>query len=184
MRQFEHDFVDQLRIGPNDNQVGTIVFSNYGSVIFNLNAYNNKADILQSILNINYPSGSTNTADGLCKLVRYGFADGHGARPTSGAVFRIAIVMTDGKSNKESPECQWNTLQAAEAVHELSPPVLVYAIGVTSSVNDDELNAIASGPKFVTYIDSFDSHIIQETQESHVDEVCERGMLQSVCIIT
>ena len=175
MRQFEHDFVDQLRIGPNDNQVGTIVFSDYGSVIFNLNAYNNKVDILQSILNINYPGDSTNTADGLCKLVRYGFSDGHGARPTSGAVFRIAIVMTDGMSNKESSECQWNTLQAAEAVRELSPPVLVYAIGVTSSVNDDELNAIASGPKFVTYIDSFNSHIIQETQESHVDEVCERG---------
>ena len=110
MRQFEHDFVDQLRIGPNDNQVGTIVFSNYGNVTFNLNAYNNKVDILQSILNINYPSGSTNTADGLCKLVRYGFADGHGARPTSGAVFRIAIVMTDGKSNTKSHQNASGTL--------------------------------------------------------------------------
>jgi hypothetical protein len=177
VRQFEHDFVDQLRIGPNDNQVGTIVFSDYGSLIFSLNAYNNKADILSQILNINYPGSSTNTADGLCKLVRYGFADGHGARPTSGAVFRIAIVMTDGKSNEESSECQWNTLQAAEAVHELSPPVLVYAIGVTSSVNDEELNAIATSPDFVTYIHSFDPHIIQETQESHVDEVCKRATL-------
>ena len=176
VRQFEYDFVNQLRIGPNDNQVGTIVFSNYGSVIFYLNTYNNKADILNSISNLQYPSDSTNTADGLCQLVRYGFADGNGARPASGAVFRIAIVMTDGQSNEASSECQWNTLQAAAAVHELTPPVLVYAIGVTDNVNDDELNAIATSPDFVTYIDSFDPHIIQETQESHVDEVCKRGM--------
>ena len=175
VRQFEYDFVDQLRIGPNDNQVGTIVFSSVGSVDFYLNQYENKLDILNHISNIIYPAGGTNTADGLCKLVRYGFADGHGARPASGAVFRIAIVMTDGKSNQESSECQWNTSQAAAAVHELNPSVLVYAIGVTSSVNDEELNAIASSPNFVTYIDSFDQHIIQETQESHVDEVCKRG---------
>ena len=176
VKQFEYDFVDQLRIGPNDNQVGTIVFSEYGSVIFYLNTYNNKADILNSISNLYYPSGGTNTADGLCQLVRYGFADGNGTRPASGAVFRIAIVMTDGQSNEESYDCQWNTLQAAAAVHELTPPVLVYAIGVTSNVNDYELNAIATSPDFVTYINSFDPHIIQETQESHLDEVCERGI--------
>ena len=176
VRQFEHDFVEQLRVGPQDNQVGTIVFSGGGQVIFYLNTYNNGNDVFNRIQSLPYPGDSTNTADGLCKLVRYGFADGNGARPASGAVFRIAIVMTDGKSNEESSECQWNTLQAAEAVHELDPPVLVYVIGVTDSVNVNELNAIATSPDFVTHISSFDPHIIQEVQESHTDEVCRRGM--------
>ena len=175
VRQFEHDFVEQLTVGPQDNQVGTIVFSTASEVVFYLNTYDNSNDVLNQILAIPYPGGSTNTADGLCKLVRYGFADGNGARPASGAVFRIAIVMTDGRSNEESSECQWNTLQAAEAVHELDPPVLVYVIGVTDSVNVDELNAIATSPDFVTHISSFDPHIIQEVQESHTDEVCNRG---------
>ena len=187
VRQFEHDFVEQLRVGPQDNQVGTIVFSTASEVVFYLNTYDNSNDVLNQILAIPYPGGSTNTADGLCKLVRYGFADGNGARPASGAVFRIAIVMTDGKSNQESSECQWNTLQAAEAVHKLDPPVLVYVIGVTDSVNVNELNAIASShasdpdSKFVTYIDSFDPHDIQEVQESHADEVCKRGMFDVLC---
>ena len=176
VRQFEHDFVKQLRIGPDDNQVGTIVFSSTGNVIFYLNTYNTAEGVLNRILTLPYPGGGTNTADGLCKLVRYGFADGNGARPSSGAVFRIAIVMTDGKSNEESSECQWNTLQAAEAVHELKPPILVYVIGVTSNVNDAELKAIATAPDFVTYLDSFDQHIIQEAQENHADEVCKRGI--------
>ena len=166
----------QLRIGPDDNQVGTIVFSTFGSVILYLNTYNTTEGVLNHILTLPYPSDSTNTADGLCKLVRYWFADGNGARPSSGAVFRIAIVMTDGKSNRASTECQWDTLQAAEAVHELKPPVLVYVIGVTSNVNDAELNAIATASEFVTYLDSFDQHIIQEAQEKHADEVCKRGI--------
>ena len=40
--------------------------------------------------------------------------------------------MTDGMSNEQSTECQWDTLRAAGAVHKLSSPVLVYVIGVTA----------------------------------------------------
>ena len=175
VRQFEYDFVSQLDVGPQDNQVGTIIFSSGASVLFNLNTYENKSDILSAIQNIPYPSGSTNTPDGLCKLVRYGFTEENGARETSAAVFRVAIVMTDGQSNEESTECQWDTLQAAEAVHELRPTILVYVIGVTDNVNQQELEAIATSPEYVTYLNSFDRNIIQEAQEEHIYEVCKKG---------
>ena len=176
VRQFEYNFVSKLPIGPQDNQVGTIVFSDIGSVDFYLNTYANKTDMLNHISMLPYPGGSTNTPDGLCKLARYGFAEGNGARPSSAAVYRIAIVMTDGQSNEESSECQWNTLEAAEAVHQLSPPILVYVIGVTSNINVNELESIATSPDYVTYLDSFDKDILEETQESHSDEVCNRGL--------
>ena len=157
--------------------MGTIIFSDVGDVIFYLNTYVNKSDLLNHIDVLPYPDGSTNTPDGLCKLVRYGFAEGNGARPSSGAVYRVAIVMTDGQSNADSSECGWDTLQAAEAVHQLTPPILVYAIGVTDSINVAELEAIATSPKYVTFLDSFDRDILEEAQESHTDEVCKRGII-------
>lgn len=177
VRQFEREFVNNLIIGPKDNQVGTIVFSNVGSIAFHLNSYSNRSDVVGAIQIIPYPGGSTNTPDGLCQMVRHGFTEMNGARPTSAAVFRVAIVMTDGKSNEESSECQWNTLQAAEAVHALSPPVLVYVIGVTSNVNQQELEAIATSPDYITRLTSFNKDILQEVQEEHIDEVCKTGIV-------
>ena len=35
----------KMVIGPRDNQVGTIVFSTVGSIIFYLNSYNNTNDV-------------------------------------------------------------------------------------------------------------------------------------------
>lgn len=180
VRRFETEFVSNLEIGPQDNQVGTIVFSSVGSIAFYLNSYNNSNDVLSAIQTIPYPSGSTNTPDGLCQMVRHGFTEANGARPTSAAVFRVAIVMTDGKSNERSSECQWDTLQAAAAVHALSPPVLVYVIGVTQNVNQEELEAIATSPEDITYLDSFDKDILQEAQEEHIDEVCKTGTVYNL----
>ena len=177
VRQFAIEFVDNLIIGPKDNQVGTIVFSGVGRIAFSLNTYSNRSDVLGAIQTIPYPSGFTNTPDGLCKMVRHGFTELNGARPTSAAVFRVAIVITDGQSNRESSECQWNTLQAAKAVHALSPPVLVYVIGVTDYINKQELEAIATSPDYIAYLNSFNKDILQETQEDHVDKVCKTGIV-------
>ena len=175
VRTFEFDFVRNMEVGPNDNQIGTIMFSYTAQVVFYLNTYHNQSRMLNAIQNIDYPSGGTNTPDGLCKLIQYGFTEQNGARPPSASVFRVAVVMTDGRSNQESQECHWNTLQAAEALHKLTPPVLVFVIGVTSSVNQQELEAIASSPKYVTYLESFDSSILQEAQEEHIYAVCKTG---------
>ena len=177
VRKFEERFVKKMVIGPQDNQVGTIVFGSVGRVVFYLNSYDTANDVLNAIQAMPYPGGGTNIPDGLCKMVNYGFTKEHGARPTSAAVFRIAIVMTDGQSNRQSTECQWNTLQAAEAVHELNPPVLVYVIGVTANINEQELEAIATDRKDVSYLTSFNSAILQEAQEAHLDEVCDRGII-------
>ena len=175
VRKFEHDFVLNMDIGQNDNQIGTIVFSNVAQVIFSLNTYHNQSQMLNAIQNIPYPNGGTNTPDGLCKLIRYGFTEQNGARPPSASVFRVAVVMTDGKSNEQSQECNWDTQQAAEALHQMTPPVLVFVIGVTSSVNQQELEAIASSPKYVTHLESFDGSILQEAQEEHIYEICKTG---------
>ena len=177
IRLFVKKIVDALIIGPEDNQVGAIVFGNNASIAFNLATYNNGSDVVEAIMKYTYPnSGQTNTADALCKLIS-GFSEENGARTSSASVFRFAIVLTDGKSNKISPDCNnWNTVQAADAVHRLDPPVLVYVIGVTDSDNTEELETIASSPNAVTPITSFSYGKLQDIGEEYIGEICTEGM--------
>ena len=144
VRQFVLDFVQGLEIGPNDTQVGVIVFSSYPTVVFNLNTYSSKDSVLNAVRNIAYTGGGTNTYAALNRLLSQGFTTRWGARLSDGSVSRLAVVMTDGRSNSYSL-----TLLAARRVHSFVPSIIVYAIGVTSSINRLELNAIASQPSYV-----------------------------------
>ena len=175
VRSFVYEFANSLKIGPDDNQVGVISFSSTARVDFYLNSYSTRSSLLTAIQYIPYNGGSTNTADGLCKLIREGYTTQHGARLSSASVSRLAVVMTDGQSNEISHECSFTTLQAAAAVHSFEPSILVYAIGVTSNVNFQELNAIASKPEYVSIISSFDSSLLQGIQEQQTYELCNRG---------
>ena len=183
VRSFVHEFVNSIRIGPDDNQVGAISFSNTAHVDFYLNSYSTKAGLLTAIQNIPYYGGSTNTAAGLCKLIREGYTTQHGARLSSASVSRLAVIMTDRRSNTVASECLFvSTFQAAEAVHRFEPSILVYAIGVTSSVAFHELHAIASRPEYVSTISSFDSILLKSIQEQQTYELCNRGMSKYPCI--
>ena len=179
MRFFVKKFVATLNIGPENNQVGMIVFGKEADVAFHLATYNNTNDVVEAIMKYPYPNGGqTNTADALCKLIS-GFSEENGARTSSASVFRFAIVLTDGKSTEylESPDCNnWNTTQAADAVHRLDPPVLVYVIGVTDSDNTEELETIASSPNTVSKLDSFSYWNLQVVGKEYIEKVCMRGI--------
>ena len=177
MRSFVKMFVDSLAIGPNDNQVGMIIFDNNAKIVFKLDMYDNATEIVQAIDDYPHPgSGYTNTADGLCKLIR-GFSEKNGARAASTSVFRFAIVLTDGKSNRNSSACNnSNTSQTAHAVHNLDPPVLVYAIGVTENANMEELETIASSPNGAKELESFSLRSVQNVGEEFSGKLCKQGM--------
>lgn len=69
VRGFVEEFVDDLTVGPNGNQVGVIIFSDTARVNFYLNSFPTHADLLTAIRNVEYNKGYTNTADGLCQCV-------------------------------------------------------------------------------------------------------------------
>ena len=174
VRSFVKKFVDALTIGPEDSQVGVIVFGNNATALFNLTTYDNKSDIVEAIDNYSYHnSAKTNTADALCKL-KDGFSEDNGARAASVSVFRFAMVLTDGKSNRNSSECNTNTIEAARAVHNLKPPILVYAIGVTKNDSIEELKVIASSPHGYGHIDSFGD--LPDVGEEYIGELCTEGI--------
>ena len=174
-------FVDVLSIGPNDNQIGVILFSDTGRVYINLDSYSSKTGLLTAIQNIPYDGGQTNTPDGLCKLITQGFTESNGARLSSASVSRLAIVLTDGGSNENSPECG-NTLQAAQAVHSFEPSITVFAVGVTNEINFEELRVIATRPEYVETIDSFDTSDLQAVQAQQTYVLCNRGRYAQVIV--
>ena len=134
VRKFVLDFVEELTIGPNDNQVGVIVFSSSASVVFNLNTYSSKYAVLNAISNIAYIGGGTATHIALQRLISQGFTTGGGARLSDGGVSRLAILLTDGASGSAAL-----TITAASSVHNFKPSIDVFAIGVGNNINQAEV---------------------------------------------
>ena len=175
MRDFVHGFVDQLEIGVNATRVSVIRYSTVAETVFHLKEYTSKSTLLEGVSNIPYTGGYTNTADGLCLLLEEGYTEENGARLSSDDVFRIAIVMTDGQSNRNSVRCDFTTFEATEAVHNASHPILVFAIGVTSGVNEEELRAIATREEYITHLTDFNPYTFKETSDEQTYEICTKG---------
>ena len=170
IQKFEHDFVQNLTIGPNDNQVGTIIFDHNATTVFKLNDYNNTECVLNAINKIPFRAKYTNVKDALCRL-KEGYQCGNGARNLSRSVFRIAIVLSDGMSNHCESDCGWYSIdEAAAAMRDLG--VLVYVIAV-GRFDYSELEKIASRvPGAVTKLEDFN---LTRGQEKIFDDVCKRG---------
>ena len=171
VREFVHSFANGLKIGAKENQVGVIIFSDTSEVVFNLNTYHVKEDLLNAISNIPYIGGATYTAAGLRQLVDVGFTKEAGARLDSATVLRLAVVMTDGMSNINRSD----TLVAAERVHAFRPAILVYVVAVTDNVDEVELETIATATEFIDRLESFDTSLLQESQEERSHEICFTG---------
>ena len=175
VRTFMLRFVTDMQIGPTATQIGTIVFGTEAHILFYLNTYSSSDDLVNATRNITFDTSlqATSTPDGLCKLIRHGLTEEHGYRRNSATVFKIAIVMSDGKSNVRSSECGWKIVQAARAVHNLNPQVLVYAIGIGDFNDVKELQLIATDESHYAYITEFNS--LPEVQEFYEDDICRRG---------
>lgn len=71
-------------------------------------------------------------------MVQEGFSSRRGARPISNDVSRVAIVITDGRS-------QDNVTEPAKMAR--SQRISIFAIGVTDHVLASELETIAGSPR-------------------------------------
>ena len=179
VKQFEINFVKNITIGPNDNQVGTIIFNQNAHIAFNLSSYNDTESVVDAIKNLKYLYYYTNVEDSLCRLIE-GFNESNGARPLSRAVYRIAILLTDGKSNHYHSECNWDTIEeAAKEVHRHG--ILLYVIGV-GDFDHSELEAIASAvpPESLSYLSDFN---LDGEQEKTFDDMCKIGKNNGIIIL-
>ena len=148
--------------GISNIRVGVIKFSSSASLEFGLAQYNTRMEVLAAIGNILYTGGGTDTADALRRL-REEFTSTEEA-----GILRVAVVLTDGRSNNFLA-----TVIEARNFHNMTPPVLVYAVGVGSNTNETELMHIASGQQFITYLDVFSE--LPDFAGANGYEVCFTG---------
>ena len=147
--QFMVDVVNFFTIAPNETQVGLVTYSTNARVEFDLDDLQTKQEIQQEISSLPYPEGWTATALGLFQAgVILNPANGRGSRPLSEGVPKVAVLITDGRSN----QIPINDV----AVELQNSGVQVFTVGI-SNIDLDELLFIASDPDFlhVFLLDSF-----------------------------
>ncbi|XP_022080169.1 uncharacterized protein LOC110973572 [Acanthaster planci] len=150
MKNFVLEVVDFFDIGPDRTRVSVIRYASDASIQFSLNKYTDKTLLKQAIQRIEYSGGGTQTVTALNLMESQSFLEGNGARPANQGLPRVAVVITDGQS--QGPQAV-----AIPADRAREKGITLFAIGVTSSVNDDELNAIANKPSetYVFHVDNF-----------------------------
>ena len=117
------------------NHGGIVVFSNTGRLVIPLSY---RSDIKDVIKDIPYPGGNTNTTGGLYVVRTQLFTYEQGDRPDAA---NVAIIITDGKSTYDTV----NTIPFALNLQK--DGVRIFTIGITESVNVDEIKMMASPPR-------------------------------------
>lgn len=168
-KAFAENVTNTFAIGPEDTQVGAIVFSTIANISFLLNSSTDRSGVVEGIRDIEYTGGFTNTAGALRTLRLDVLTTEAGARPQTLAIPRVAIVVTDGRSNINRSR----TIPEAEAVR--AAGIIVFAVGIGNRINMAELNAMASSPNFVSLLNNFDVLGFQSLQRILSVEAC-RGM--------
>ena len=164
MKTFVHDIANSFEIGPNDVQIGVMSYGSSNTFHFYLNTYSTKSAVLSAISALPYSGGLTDTAGALNGVRTTGFSQSNGAHPASEGIPRVAIVITDGKSNSYS-----ETVTAANALHNAS--IITFAIGIAGA-NQNELNAIASQASYVSFISTFNLAQLSALQISISQKAC------------
>ena len=138
MLNFMANLVEGLNISPGATRVGVIVYGNLVYLEIGLDEYSNADDLRRAILAIDYdPNKRTNIADAIELMVQE-FED----NPRRSAT-QIGVVISDGISTVNSRR----TIPEAEAAR--SKGIIMFAIGVTDQIDQDELRAISSEPQIL-----------------------------------
>ena len=175
--EFVARFVDGFNIGKTATQVAVMTFSSSMVVEFYLNKYHDKARLIEAIKHINYSHPALTLTHTALKIARTEMLNvTNGRRPDA---LPFVIVVTDGKSTVTPL-----TIAEAKKLHAMN--VTVFAIGISSKVNEAELRGIASNPKNVIIVEDF--QYLKKIHSQALNSACEgmhcslkRGLEFSLC---
>ncbi|TRY81762.1 hypothetical protein DNTS_007924 [Danionella cerebrum] len=174
IKDFVAALVDRLTVGRNATRVGLVLYSLEVQLVFNLARYISKQDVKQAIRRVHYIGEGTYTGSAIRKATQEAF---YSART---GVRKVAIVITDGQTDKREPVKLELAVREAHAAN-----IEVYALGIVN-ISDptheeflQELNLIASDPdsEHMFYIDDFNT--LPALESKLVNQLCEdeNGML-------
>lgn len=154
IKDFVNALVDRVTVGRNATRIGLVLYSLEVKLVFNLARYVNKQDIKQAIGNIPYMGEGTYTGTAIRKATQEAF---YSSRV---GVSKVAIVITDGQTDKREPVKLDIAVREAHAAN-----IEMFALGIVNTSDPTqtefmrELNLIASDPddEHMFLIDDFNT---------------------------
>ncbi|KAL8181626.1 UNVERIFIED_CONTAM: hypothetical protein K2H54_013575 [Gekko kuhli] len=149
VRQWVVDLVGSFEIGPDKTRVGVVRYSTQPMTEFELGTYDTAEEVKEAAKKIRYHGGNTNTGDALRYITMHSFSAEAGGRPSDPSVKKVAILLTDGRS-------QDHVLEPATVAHEAG--IKIFAVGVGEALKE-ELDEIASEPKsaYAFHVSDYDA---------------------------
>lgn len=148
---FVQEVIERLPIGPNDTRVAIVTYADYPQLQFHLHEYSAKPDLRAAVEEIRQRGGfQTITGDAIRFVRRNVFEVGLKSRPLGVNVARVAVVITDGRSDNR-------TATVIEADLAKQEGVQMFLVGVGKEVDLEELKDIGSLPSdyYTFLIDNF-----------------------------
>ncbi|XP_038178664.1 collagen alpha-5(VI) chain [Arvicola amphibius] len=167
--------VKKADVGRDRVQFGALRYSNDPEILFYLNTYSSKSDIIEHLRRRRDTGGGTYTAKAL-QHANILFTEEHGSRLKQN-VRQLMIVITDGESHDR------NKLNAT-AWGLRDKGITIFAVGV-GDANQDELQAMAGKKENTIHVDSFDKlrDIYMPLQETLCNSSQETCNLQEADVI-
>ncbi|KAK5847660.1 hypothetical protein PBY51_016770 [Eleginops maclovinus] len=168
IKDFVAALVDRVTVGRNATRIGLVLYSLEVKLVFNLARYNTKQDIKQAIRNIPYMGEGTYTGTAIRKATQDAFYS------SRAGVSKVAIVITDGQTDKREPVKLDIAVREAHAAN-----IEMFALGIVNTSDPTqvefmrELNLIASDPdtEHMFLIDDFNT--LPALESKLVSQFCE-----------
>ncbi|KAM5193960.1 integrin alpha-2-like [Mantella aurantiaca] len=147
VRNFLEKFVEGLDIGSTKTQVSLIQYGNSPSVMFKMNRYDNKEDIMKAISGTSQMGGDqTNTFKAIDFTRQFAFSAQYGGRPNAN---KVMVVITDGESHDNAMLSEVIARCEKDKITRFGIAVLGYynRYNIDSKNLINEIKGIASNPK-------------------------------------
>ena len=127
---FINMIIDAFPIASNQTRVGALTFSSRAEVEFHLSKYQDKATLQSAFAGITLSGGDTNIYSAINVMRTQMLLEEHGERTEA---TDVAILITDGQSNKDASKTEAEALAAREVGVEF------IAIGITDKADKGDL---------------------------------------------
>lgn len=158
IRQWVANLVESFDVAPDKTRVAVVRYSDRPTTEFHLGRYRNLEEVKQAARNIRYLGGNTMTGDAISYTTTNIFLEQNGARPAARGIQKVAILLTDGRSQDYVLEPSRAAAQAG---------IRMFAVGIGEALKV-ELEEIAAEPK--------NAHVFHVTDFNAIDKI--RGRLR------
>lgn len=139
---------EQVNINTDGTHVGLVDFGNRGYLEWDLNKYQNEAQVVTAIKALRYRGENTNTTGGMYWARQVLTDPMYGARKNTS---KVLILITDGIPTFDSNKLPMEVAQSKDS------GIRIVTVGVTDQVNVTLLQSIASTPQDYVYGGDFKS---------------------------